>query len=89
MYCKVSPNSKTHIVRKESIAYDHNPGGYIYPICGLTYGPLIESTKEEFLKAGCKGCRKASVRRAIAKMKYGDRIKPMRHTIIGRIVDIK
>ena len=73
MYCKVSKTGKVHIVRNDlsGVSYAYNTSGYIFPICGMTYGPKIDTTKEEYEKNGCKGCKKAIIRRAIAKMQYG------------------
>jgi hypothetical protein len=72
IYCKVSPKGKVHVAREETIHYTHNLGGYVFPICGLTCGPLIKSTEEEYKQNGCKGCKKAIIRRAIQKMQYGN-----------------
>ena len=71
MYYKVSPTSRVHIVTEGMISYEYNVKGYVYPICGLTSGPKINATKKEYEKNGCKGCKKAIISRAIAKMQYG------------------
>ena len=71
IYTKVSPNSRVHIVREENISTEYSHKGYVFPICGLTSGPLITATREDFDNNYCKGCKQALLRRAVAKMKYG------------------
>jgi hypothetical protein len=74
-YCRVSKNSRVHIFESKQVRYNGFASkGYVFPVCGLTDGPLIEATKEEFDENGCKGCKKQLLRLAITKMKYGERL---------------
>lgn len=71
MYCKVSPTGKVHFVQDGRISYEYHRQGFIAPICGLTEGLKIDATEQEYKENGCKGCKKAMLSRAIARMKYG------------------